>query len=108
MATPRPDAVFRALGDPTRLAIVARLRAGEAAAGDIAAGFRVSRPAVSRHIRVLRRAKLVTERRNGRNRVYALNPDPLEVVDEWLATYRHFWRSNLLALKQHAELRRGR
>ena len=77
MPQPQPDVVFRALGDRTRLAIVARLRAGEAAAGDIAAGFRVSRPAVSRHIRVLRAAKLVSERRDGRNRVYTLNPAPL-------------------------------
>jgi DNA-binding transcriptional ArsR family regulator len=105
MGQPQPDVVFRALGDRTRLAIIARLRAGEAAAGDIAAGFRVSRPAVSRHIRVLRAAKLVSERRDGRNRVYALNPEPLAQVDEWLATYRRFWRTGLQALKRHAESR---
>jgi DNA-binding transcriptional ArsR family regulator len=103
MAQPQPDVIFRALGDRTRLAIVARLRAGEAAAGDIAAGFRVSRPAVSRHIRVLRAAKLVTERREGRNRVYALNPEPLAAVDEWLSTYRRFWRAQLQSLKRYAE-----
>lgn len=103
MAQPQPDVIFRALGDRTRLAIVARLRAGEAAAGDIAAGFRVSRPAVSRHIRVLRAAKLVTERREGRNRVYALNPEPLAAVDEWLSTYRRFWRTQLQSLKRYAE-----
>jgi DNA-binding transcriptional ArsR family regulator len=99
----RPDVIFRALGDRTRLAIVARLRAGEAAAGDIAAGFRMSRPAVSRHIRVLRAAKLVTERRDGRNRVYSLNPEPLAQVDAWLSTYRQFWRGQLQALKRQAE-----
>lgn len=103
MAQTQPDAIFRALGDRTRLAIIARLRAGEAAAGDIAAGFRVSRPAVSRHIRVLRAAKLVSERRDGRNRVYALNPAPLALVDEWLSVYRQFWRANLQSLKRHAE-----
>lgn len=103
MAQTQPDAIFRALGDRTRLAIIARLRAGEAAAGDIAAGFRVSRPAVSRHIRVLRAAKLVSERRDGRNRVYALNPAPLALVDEWLSVYRQFWRGNLQSLKRHAE-----
>jgi DNA-binding transcriptional ArsR family regulator len=103
MAQAQPDVIFRALGDRTRLAIVARLRRGEAAAGDIAAGFRVSRPAISRHIRVLRAAKLVTERRDGRNRVYALNPEPLARVDEWLSTYRQYWRTQLHALKRHVE-----
>ena len=101
----QPDVVFRALGDRTRLAIIARLRDGEAAAGDIAAGFRVSRPAVSRHIRVLRAANLVSERREGRNRVYTLNPEPLAQVDAWLAAYRQFWRTGLRALKRHAESR---
>ena len=99
----RPEVVFRALGDRTRLAIVARLRSGEAAAGDIASGFRVSRPAVSRHIRVLRKARLVIERREGRNRVYSLNPEPLAQVDAWLAAYRQFWRGQLQALKRYAE-----
>ena len=99
----QPDRVFRALGDPTRLAILARLRRGEAAAGDIAGGFRVSRPAISRHMRVLRKAHLVIERREGRNRVYALNPEPLRTVDQWLASYRQFWQARLGELKQFVE-----
>jgi DNA-binding transcriptional ArsR family regulator len=102
-ARPQPDHVFRALADPTRRAILARLRVGEVAAGDIAAGFRISRPAISRHIRVLRRAQLVTEHRDGRNRFYALNPDPLRSLDDWLDDYRQFWKGRLLALKRHVE-----
>jgi DNA-binding transcriptional ArsR family regulator len=103
MMAPRTDTIFRALGDPTRLAIMERLRGGEITAGDLAAGFRMSRPAVSRHVRVLRRARLVNQRRVGRNRVYALAPEPLRVVDEWLASYRRFWKSRLQELKRHAE-----
>jgi DNA-binding transcriptional ArsR family regulator len=107
-ARPQPDHVFRALADPTRRAILARLRVGEVAAGDIAAGFRISRPAISRHIRVLRRARLVTEHRDGRNRFYALNPDPLRSLDDWLDDYRQFWKGRLLALKRHVEFGGGR
>ena len=100
---PQTDHIFRALADPTRRAILARLRTGGAAAGDIAANFRVSRPAVSRHIRVLRRAQLVTEHRAGRNRIYTLNPEPLRSLDDWLDAYRQFWRSRLRDLKRYVE-----
>src|SRR6185369_10339489 len=101
------DHVFRALADPTRRAILARLRSGQVAAGEIAAGFRVSRPAISRHIRILRRARLVSERRDGRNRFYALNAEPLRSLDDWLDDYRRFWQQRLLALKRHAESTAG-
>lgn len=102
----RPATVFRALGDPTRLAILARLVAGEVAAGDLATGFRLSRPAVSRHLRVLRQARLVRERRTGRHRMYTINPEPLRGVDAWLAPYRRFWTARLRELKRHVEGRR--
>jgi DNA-binding transcriptional ArsR family regulator len=98
-----PDVVFGALADPTRLAIIARLRAGESAAGDIAEGFRISRPAISRHIGVLRRARLIVERREGRRRIYTLDPEPLRTIDEWLSEYRQMWRRNLTSLKHYAE-----
>jgi DNA-binding transcriptional ArsR family regulator len=103
MIAPRTDKIFRALGDPTRLAIMERLRGGESTAGDLAGGFRMSRPAVSRHIGVLRRARLVRERRVGRHRVYALAPESLRLVDDWIATYRKFWKSRLQELKRYAE-----
>ena len=104
----RPDSVFRAIADPTRRAILARLALGEAPAGTLADGFRVSRPAVSRHIRVLRSARLVTEQRSGRNRVYALHPESLRVIDEWLDSYRPFWTGRLAELKRHVESNRKR
>lgn len=102
-AASQSEHVFRALADPTRRAILARLRSGQVAAGEIAAGFRVSRPAISRHIRILRRARLVSERRDGRNRFYTLNAEPLRSLDDWLNDYRRFWRQGLLALKRHVE-----
>jgi DNA-binding transcriptional ArsR family regulator len=103
LRTPYADHVFRALADPTRRAILARLRWGEITAGAIASRFDMSRPAVSRHIRVLRRARLVRERREGRHRLYTLHPEPLRTIDEWLSGYRPFWRARLAELKRHVE-----
>src|SRR5437868_3741923 len=97
------DAVFRAIADPTRRAILDRLRAGPANAGALAAGFRATRPAVSKHLRVLREARLVTGTRVGRERLYALDPVPLQSVAGWLEGYRAFWASSLAQLKRHLE-----
>jgi len=97
------EPLFAALADRTRLEILARLRHGEISAGDIALGFRISRPAVSRHVRVLRKARLVRERRDGRIRYYALNPEPLLLIDRWLEMYRAAWHDRLVRLKRHAE-----
>ena len=95
--------VFAAVADPTRRAILDRLRRGSAPAMEIAAGFRISRPAVSKHLRVLREARLVTERREGRNRVYQLVPGPLQDIDAWIESYRSLWARNLANLKRHLE-----
>lgn len=94
---------FHAVADPTRRAILDQLRAGSAAVTDIAANFRMSRPAVSKHLRVLREARLVTEKRDGRQRIYELTPGPLLECAHWLEQYRHFWQVNLLNLKRHLE-----
>ena len=95
--------VFLAVADPTRRAILDRLRHGSVPAMEIADGFRISRPAVSRHLRVLRRAKLVTERKEGRNRIYQLTPNPLHDIDAWIDGYRAFWQKSLTGLKAHLE-----
>ncbi len=95
--------VFRAIADPTRRAILDRLRAGPANAGTLASDFRQSRPAISKHVRVLREARLVTERRAGRERYYAINPVPLQSVAGWLEGYRAFWQSSLAQLKRNLE-----
>jgi DNA-binding transcriptional ArsR family regulator len=97
------ETAFHALADPTRRAVLDLLRQGSQPAGQIARAFPVSRPAISKHLRLLRRAHLVQERREGRNRVYQLNPEPLRAVDSWLQQYRVFWEANLSSLKAFVE-----
>jgi DNA-binding transcriptional ArsR family regulator len=97
------EITFAALADPTRRAVLDLLRQGSLPAGRIAQAFAVSRPAVSKHLRLLRRAHLVQERREGRYRFYQLNPDPLRTVDSWLDQYRVFWQTNLSSLKAFVE-----
>jgi DNA-binding transcriptional ArsR family regulator len=79
-----------ALADPVRRAIVERLAGGEVGAGEIAAAFPVTRPAISRHLRVLREAGLVTSRVAGQHRIYALDRRPLAELDAWLERFRPF------------------
>lgn len=97
------EAAFHALADPTRRAVLDLLRQGSQPAGQIASAFPVSRPAISKHLRLLRRAHLVSERREGRHRVYQLNPEPLRAVDGWLEHYRVFWQASLTSLKNFVE-----
>ena len=97
------EATFGALADPTRRAVLDLLRQGSQPAGRIASAFPVSRPAISKHLRLLRRAHLVEERREGRHRFYQLNPEPLRAVDTWLEQYRSFWAQNLASLKAFVE-----
>jgi DNA-binding transcriptional ArsR family regulator len=100
---PTTAAVFRAVADPTRRAILDMLLDGERTVGEIAARFAVSRPAVSRHLRVLRRARLVRARREGRQRLCAVDTEPLRAIDSWLDGYRREWQSRLARLKRHVE-----
>src|SRR5262245_22927542 len=95
--------VFRAIADPTRRAILDRLRAGPAPVNELAAEFSQSRPAISKHLRVLREARLVTEERAGRERLYQLHPLPLQRVVGWVEGYRSFWQRNLTDLKRYLE-----
>lgn len=97
------EVVFSALADPTRRSVLDLLLQGSLPAGRIAQAFPVSRPAISKHLRLLRRAKLVRQHREGRRRFYRLNPDPLKAVDSWLNNYRNFWRTNLESLKAFVE-----
>lgn len=106
--THSPEAAFHALADPTRRAVLDLLRQGSQSAGEIARAFPVSRPAISKHLRLLRRAHLVSERREGRHRLYKLNPEPLKAVDSWLERYRVFWRANLASLKTFVEAEHAR
>jgi DNA-binding transcriptional ArsR family regulator len=103
LGAPDPEAAFSALADPTRRAVLDLLRAGTRPAGEIARAFPVSRPAISKHLRILRRTHLVEERREGRHRMYQLNPEPLKAVDSWLEQYRSFWSASLANLKSFVE-----
>jgi DNA-binding transcriptional ArsR family regulator len=102
------EATFQALADPTRRAVLDLLRRGNQPAGQIASAFPVSRPAISKHLRLLRRAHLVSEHREGRHRVYQLNPEPLRAVDSWLDQYRMFWAASLNNLKAFVEAEHAR
>lgn len=103
MVTYNRAAVFQAVADPTRRKILDLLRTTERSAGEIAARFPVSRPAVSRHLRVLRRAGLVTQRKDAQARFYRLDPAGLREVDRWLDGYRVFWAARMHDLKRYVE-----
>jgi len=94
------EAVVAAISDPTRRRVLELVRDRELPAGEIAAEFEISRPAVSRHLRVLRQAGLVSERREGRLRLYRSDPEPLAELRRWLDAY---WSGRLAALKELAE-----
>lgn len=108
-ASPQPISpdVYRAIADPTRRAILDRLRGGPVAVNALASDFSQSRPAISKHLRVLRGAHLVRERRCGRERRYSLEPGPLRDVARWIEEYRVFWQSSLTNLKRHLEKESG-
>lgn len=95
--------VFSAVSDPTRRAILDRLRRGPAPVNDLASGFRVSRPAISKHLRVLRNARLVREKKDGRQRIYQLEPARIQEVAKWAEEYRRFWHHSVAHLKRHLE-----
>lgn len=97
------NSVFPAVADPTRRKIVDMLRGGEMRAGDIAAQFKISRPAVAKHMRVLKQAGLIKERREATARIYRLEPAGLAEIDVWIAPYRLFWASRLVTLKTMLE-----
>lgn len=89
------DLIFTALADPTRRAILARLAQGEAAVTELAQPFEMSLPAISKHLKVLERAGLITRGRDAQWRPCQLNPEPLKDVDQWLTQYRQFWDQRL-------------
>jgi len=90
-----------ALADPTRRAILARLAQGEATVNELAAPFAMSLPAVSKHLKVLERAKLVSRSRNAQWRPCRLEAAPLEQVDDWLGDYRAIWEKRLDRLETY-------
>ena len=100
---PTLDLVFAALADPTRRAILERLRQGECAVGKLAEPFEMSWPAVSKHLRVLERASLVSQSRHGRVRRCRLQAEPLRQANDWVERYRNFWSIQLDSLTSFLE-----
>ncbi|MGI8811608.1 MAG: ArsR/SmtB family transcription factor [Pyrinomonadaceae bacterium] len=99
--TDRLSSTFAALGDPTRRAILTRLSSGEASVGDIAKPFRMTLPAVTKHLKVLQRAGLVTQRREAQWRPCALEAEPLREASDWVDQYRKFWEESFDRLDEY-------
>jgi DNA-binding transcriptional ArsR family regulator len=98
LATPMADRVlsstFAALADPTRRAIIARLASGEASVAELAEPFAISQPAISKHLKVLERAGLISRGQDAQRRPRRLEAKPLADATEWLERYREFWEEN--------------
>jgi len=92
--THRLDAVFAALADPTRRAIIARLASGEASVTELAEPFTMSQPAISKHLKVLERAGLISRSRSAQRRPRRLEATRLREVTQWLERYRKLWEGN--------------
>jgi DNA-binding transcriptional ArsR family regulator len=94
----RLDATFAALADPTRRAILARLAQGEASVSELAEPFAISQPAISKHLKVLEHAGLISRRRDAQRRPRRLEAEPLAEATEWLVGYRQFWENSFQRL----------
>lgn len=94
---------FEAVAEPSRRAILDLLRGGERPAGDLVASLGLSQPGVSKHLKLLREAGLVSVRADGQRRLYRLRPKGLQDLEAWLEPYRHFWTDRLAALDDHLE-----
>jgi len=97
------EVVFRAIADPTRREILGLLRGGRHTVGELALNFRSSRPAISKHLRLLRSAGLVVTHQQGTARICELNAKPLRAVDDWLRDYEAFWGASLRELRRYVE-----
>ena len=98
MSPHRLDSTFAALADPTRRAILARLASGQASVTELARPFAMTQPAISKHLRVLERAGLISRRRDAQRRPRRLEAKPLAQATEWLERYRQFWEGNVQRL----------
>ncbi len=102
--SPSPlDATFAALADPTRRAILARLARGEASVNELARPFDISGPAISKHLKVLERAGLISRSRKAQVRPCRIEPKALRDVDQWLERYRTFWSGSLDRLEDYLD-----
>lgn len=97
------DEVFAAIAAPVRRAILQSLASGETPVMELAEGFDMTLSAVSQHLTILRLAGLVSQRKDGRQRLYSLNPEPLKAVGDWLSFYEPFWNAKLADLGSYLE-----
>ena len=103
METDHLSTTFAALADPTRRAILAKLAVGESSVSDLAEPFDISLPAISRHLKVLEDAGLITRWREAQWRPCRLNPEKLRAVDAWLDDYRRFWEESFYRLEEYLQ-----
>jgi DNA-binding transcriptional ArsR family regulator len=101
MADRQLNSVFAALADPTRRAIIERLALGEATAGELAEPFGISKPAISKHLKVLENANLIVRKKDAQWRLFELQSESLRVASDWIARYRKFWEDQLDALADY-------
>jgi DNA-binding transcriptional ArsR family regulator len=101
VADDRLSVIFGALADPNRRAILARLADGEATVTELTAPFPISMPAISRHLKVLERAGLISRSRSGQHLSSTLRPAPLQEATEWMERYRQFWDASFDRLDAH-------
>jgi DNA-binding transcriptional ArsR family regulator len=102
-AASRLDLTFAALADPTRRAILARLASGDASVTELAEPFSMSQPAISKHLKVLERAGLISRGRDAQRRPRRLEPAPLAEANQWLEHYRRFWEASFARLEEVLE-----
>ena len=93
--------VFSALADPTRRAIIEHLSTGEATAGELAKPFGISKPAVSKHLKILEKAKIIKRRKEAQFHKFEVLPEPFKHASEWMAKYRDFWEGQLDSLENY-------
>lgn len=105
---PEANEVFRALADPTRRALLERLGEAPQPVSALTVHFAMSQPAISQHLKVLKEAGLVSQRRDGRNQIYALEAEPLRHVADWLERHVDFWATGLDNLGHHLREKHGK
>ena len=101
MITDNLTSIFAALADPTRRAILERIALGEASAGQLAEPFGISKPAISKHLKVLENANLIIRKKNAQWHRFQLQSDSLKLASDWIARYRQFWEDQFDALAKY-------
>lgn len=101
MLTQDLTSIFAALADPTRRAILERLASGEASAGQLAEPFGISKPAISKHLKVLEKANLIVRKKDAQWHRFQIQSDSLKLASDWIARYRQFWEAQFDALSEY-------